>query len=47
MIQFRQNYTGEDNRKIVWEDEDFVLSNLLSIVPELKVRLIDSGMPSF
>ena len=23
------------------------MSNLLSIVPELKVRLIDSGMPSF
>ena len=42
-------YTGEDNRKIkVWGRRRLrVLSNLLSIVPELKVRLIDSGMPSF
>ena len=42
-------YTGEENRKIkVWGRRRLrVLSNLLSIVPELKVRLIDSGMPSF
>ena len=42
-------YTGKENRKIkVWGRRRLrVLSNLLSIVPELKVRLIDSGMPSF
>ncbi len=42
-------FTGEENRKIkVWGRRRLrVLGNLLSIVPELKVRLIDSGMPSF